>query len=59
MEAMPERVAEASKEWAQLRKKVVSRDFTLNEVGVGVVRAAEIYAFYLVGRVIGSRSLST
>lgn len=59
LDAMPARVADASKEWATLRSKVVSRDFSVNDIGVGFVRAAEIYAFYIVGRVIGSRSLST
>lgn len=58
LDAMPARVADASKEWAAIRSKVVSRDFTVNDIGVGVVRAAELYAFYIVGRVIGSRSFS-
>lgn len=59
LDAMPARAAEASKEWAALRTKVTSRDVTVNDLGVGIVRAAEIYAFYIVGRVIGSRSFST
>lgn len=59
LDAMPARVADASKEWASLRAKIVSRDVTVNDIGVGAVRAAEIYAFYIVGRVIGSRSFST
>lgn len=58
MDAMPARVAAASAEWASLRAKVTKRDFTVNEVGVGVVRAVELYAFFLVGRVIGSRSMT-
>lgn len=59
MDAMPARVAEASKEWAALRGKVTNRDVTVNDIGVGVVRAAELYAFFILGRFIGARSLST
>lgn len=59
LDAMPARVADASKEWASIRSKIVSRDFTVNDIGVGFVRAAELYAFYIVGRVMGSRSFST
>lgn len=59
LDSMPARFADASKEWASLRTKIVSRDFTINDIGVGAVRAAEIYAFYIVGRVFGSRSFST
>lgn len=58
MEAMPARVAEASKEWAEVRAKIVKRDFTLNDIGVGTIRAVEFYCFYLLGRAMGSRSLS-
>lgn len=57
LDAMPARVAEASKEWANLRNKVTARDFTVNEVGVGAVRAVELYAFYLIGKMVGSRSM--
>lgn len=59
LDSMPARFADASKEWASLRAKIMSRDFTINDIGVGAARAAEIYAFYIVGRVLGSRSFST
>ncbi|CAN8066024.1 unnamed protein product [Agarophyton chilense] len=59
MDCMPARVAEAKQEWAQLRHKVAARHLTVNDLGVGVVRALEMYGFYLLGRVIGSRSLTT
>lgn len=57
MEAMPARVAAASKEWAALRHKVSTRDITLNDVATGASRAVEFYAFYFLGKVIGSRSI--
>lgn len=59
LDSIPARMADASKEWAQLRKKVASRDVTVNDIGTGLAHAVELYAFYLVGRVIGTRSLST
>lgn len=58
-EAMPTRMAEAKSEFSELRTKVMSRDVTVREVLVGAARVVELYAFYLAGRVIGSRSLST
>lgn len=58
MEAMPARVEEASKECSQLKAKITSRNITVGDIGVGIVRAIEFYGFYLVGRIIGSRSLS-
>jgi hypothetical protein len=57
-EAMPVRVAEARAELAAVRAKVAARDVTVNELAVAALRAAEFYAFYLLGRVIGSRSMS-
>lgn len=58
MEAMPARIAAAQTELATVRAKVSARDVTVNELGVAAVRAVEFYAFYVVGRVIGSRSMS-
>jgi hypothetical protein len=57
-EAMPTRIAEASAELQGIRTKIAARDVTVNEIGIGALRAVELYAFYLLGRVIGSRSLS-
>lgn len=57
MDAMPARVAEASKEWSEIRSKVLARDFTVNDIGAAAARALELYAFYVVGRTIGGRSL--
>jgi Mitochondrial ATP synthase g subunit len=58
MEAMPARTAEASAEFAAVRAKFAARDVTVNELGIAAVRAVEFYAFYLVGRAIGSRTLT-
>lgn len=58
MDAMPARVAEASREWAALRAKVAARDITINDIGVGIVRVGELYAFYILGRFVGARSMS-
>lgn len=58
MDAMPARVAEASKEWSALRAKIMAREVTVNDIGVGIVRAGELYAFYILGRFIGARSIS-
>lgn len=57
IDAMPARIAEASKEWAELRSKVTSREFTVNDIGAAFARLGELYAFYIVGRTIGGRSL--
>lgn len=57
MEAMPARMAEASKEWSALRQKVSNREVTLNDMATGMVRACELYAFYFVGKVIGGRTI--
>lgn len=58
MDAMPARMAEASKEWAAFREKIVSRDMSLNDIATGTIRAVELYAFYFIGKCIGSRSLA-
>lgn len=58
LEAMPTRIAEAKTEFAAVRTKFSSRDVTVNELAVAAVRAVEFYAFYVAGRVIGSRSVS-
>lgn len=57
MEAMPARVAEASKEWSAIRQKISTRDITLNDVATAAVRACELYAFYFVGKIIGGRTV--
>lgn len=57
MDAMPARVAEASKEWASIRQKISTREVTLNDVATGSMRALELYAFYFIGKTIGGRSL--
>lgn len=57
MDAMPARVAEATKEWSELRSKVVTREVTVNDIGAAIARLGELYAFYVVGRTIGGRSL--
>lgn len=57
MNAMPARVAEAASEWSAVRQKISSRDLTVNDIAIGVARAAELYAFYFAGKVIGSRSV--
>lgn len=59
LDAMPKRIADASQEWTSVRTKIVNRDFTVNDLTTGAVRAVELYAFYLFGRVIGSKTLST
>lgn len=59
MDAMPARMAEARGEWKEVSEKMRKLDFSVNDLGVGVVRAVEVYCFYLVGRMIGSRSLTT
>lgn len=59
MEAMPTRMAEAKTEFAAVRAKVAARDVTVNDLGVAAVRAVEFYACYVVGRVIGARSMTT
>lgn len=58
MDAMPARVEEAAKEWAALRNRISTREFTINDVTTGIVRAGELYAFYLFGKVIGGRTLA-
>ena len=57
LDAMPARLAEASAEWNALRDKLRTRNVTVNELGVLAVRGVELYASYLIGRVIGGRSL--
>lgn len=57
MDAMPARVETASKEFAELRQKIMARSFTMNEVAVGAVRAAELYVFFYFGKILGGRSL--
>lgn len=57
MDAMPARVEEASKEWRMLREKFSKRDFSLNDIAVGAMRTAELYAFYFIGKSIGARSI--
>lgn len=57
MNAMPARVAEAASEWTAVRQKIATREVTLNDLAIGAARAAELYAFYFIGKVIGSRSV--
>lgn len=57
MDAMPARVAEAAKEWSELRSKIAMREVTANDIGAAVTRLGELYAFYILGRTIGGRSL--
>jgi hypothetical protein len=57
-EALPARIAEASAELTTVRAKISTRDVTVSELGVGALRAIEFYAYYLVGRAIGGRSLT-
>lgn len=57
MNAMPARVAEAASEWSAVRQKIAAREITLNDLAIGTARAVELYAFYFVGKVIGSRSV--
>lgn len=57
MNAMPARVAEAASEWTAVRQKIATREVTLNDLAIGTARAVELYAFYFVGKVIGSRSI--
>ena len=56
-DAMPARVAEASEELGVLRNKLRARDVTLNEVAVFAARSVEFYAFYLIGKAFGGRSM--
>lgn len=58
MDAMPARVAAASKEYAALKSKVVDRSATVNDVAIGAARCFELYCFYLTGRFLGSGSLN-
>lgn len=57
MDALPARMAEASKEWSALRQKISSREVTLNDVATGTLRAVELYVFYYIGKSIGGRSI--
>lgn len=59
MDAMPARVAAASKEYSALKSKVMDRSVTFNEVAIGASRAFELYCFYLAGRFIGSGALNS
>lgn len=58
LDAMPARVAAASAEYNAMRAKIVERAVTLNDLAIGASRCAELYCFYLVGRVIGRRQVS-
>jgi hypothetical protein len=58
IEALPTRLAEASAELRTVRAKISTRDITVNELGIGALRALEFYMFYLVGRAVGGRSLT-
>ena len=58
LDSMPARVEAASKEWASLKDKIRARDFTVEEIGWGTVRAVELYGFYCLAKIVGSKSAS-